>query len=279
MAFDAAADLDRALSQLEAAALEAGRLTLRFFQAGAPTQAKITTKDGGSPVTEADHLVDQFLAERLRPLFPEAAWLSEESVDDPLRLHCRQVLIADPIDGTRGFMSGDRRWTICIALTLDGRPVAGVVHAPALAETYVATAGGGAFLNGISLAASNRGDFDGARIAGPRVLSEALKVNGRSVQRAAYVPSLAYRFARVATGSIDAGLAAVNSHDWDLAAVDLIVHEAGGRLTGLDGKVLIYNRPLPRHGVLVAAGARLHPRILAEVQRVIGDEQMPDRRA
>jgi myo-inositol-1(or 4)-monophosphatase len=279
MALPAAADFDRVRRHLEAAALKAGQLALRFFQAGAPTQAKVSTKDGGSPVTEADHLVDQFLAERLRPLFPEAAWLSEESVDDPLRLHCRQVLIADPIDGTRGFMAGDRRWTICIALTMDGRPVAGVVHAPALAETYIATAGGGAFLNGMTLAASNRCDFDGARVAGPRAFSEALAIAGRSVQRAAYIPSLAYRFARVATGSIDAGLAAVNSHDWDLAAVDVIVHEAGGRLTGLDGEVLIYNRPLPRHGVLVAAGARLHPRILAEAQRLVGTGQIVDRRA
>jgi myo-inositol-1(or 4)-monophosphatase len=258
----------QALSALRDAAIEAGQLALPFFRPGEPTRARLTTKEGGSPVTEADHLVDQFLAARLRPQFPEAAWLSEESVDDPVRLNRRWVIIVDPIDGTRGFIRGDRRWTVCIALTLDGRPVAGVVHAPALAETFTAIAGGGAFLNGAALHASQRRELDGARIAGPKAFGEILQAAGVTFRREVYVPSLAYRLAAVAVGSVEAGVAAINSHDWDLAAVDLIIHEACGRLTGLDGKPLIYNRTLPRHGVLVAAGAVLHARVLAYAQRL-----------
>jgi myo-inositol-1(or 4)-monophosphatase len=262
------ADLQQALRALQEAAIDAGRMALSYFQRGEHTRARITVKAGGSPVTEADQLVDRFLAGRLQPLFPQAAWLSEESVDNPLRLDRRWVLIIDPIDGTRGFMAGDPRWAICIGLTFDGRPVAGVVHAPALQETFAATAGGGAVKNGVGLQASRRTDLQGARIAGPKALIDALQKAGVTIEREPYVPSLAYRLVAVAAGSIDAAIASINSHDWDLAAVDLIVHEAGGRLTGLNGLPLIYNRPLPRHGVLVAAGDPLHSSILAQAQHL-----------
>jgi len=76
------------------------------------------------------------------------------------------------------------------------------------------------------------------------------------------LPSLALRLARVAQGAIDAAIAGANSHDWDLAAADLLVHEAGGALTPFSGKALIYNRPEPRHGMLVAAGAPRHAALL-----------------
>ena len=130
-----------ALADLRQAALAAGPLALPFFRSGAPTKARITTKAGGSPVTEADQRVNRYLADWLQRRFPDAGWLSEESTDSPERLSCRRVLIVDPIDGTRGFAAGDPRWTICIGLVVDGRPVAGVVHAPALGETYAAGLG------------------------------------------------------------------------------------------------------------------------------------------
>jgi myo-inositol-1(or 4)-monophosphatase len=76
------------------------------------------------------------------------------------------------------------------------------------------------------------------------------------------LPSLALRLARVAQGAIDAAIAGGNSHDWDLAAADLLVHEAGGALTPFNGKALIYNRTEPRHGMLVAAGHGRHAALL-----------------
>jgi len=66
------------------------------------------------------------------------------------------------------------------------------------------------------------------------------------------------RLARVAHGELDAAIAGGNSHDWDLAAADLLVHEAGGLMTALDGQMLIYNRPDPVHSVLIAAGRERH---------------------
>jgi myo-inositol-1(or 4)-monophosphatase len=78
--------------------------------------------------------------------------------------------------------------------------------------------------------------------------------------------SLALRAARVASGELDAAFASRNSHDWDLAAADLLVHEAGGALTDLNGAVITYNRPDPVHGTLVAAGRDRH-RMLIELLR------------
>ena len=72
------------------------------------------------------------------------------------------------------------------------------------------------------------------------------------------IHSLALRLARVAHGELDAAVAGGNGHDWDLAAADLLVHEAGGMMTALDGQVLIYNRPDPVHSVLIAAGRERH---------------------
>jgi len=74
--------------------------------------------------------------------------------------------------------------------------------------------------------------------------------------------SLALRLARVAEGTFDAGIAGGNSHDWDLAAADLLVHEAGGALTSFEGVAVTYNRPVPRHGTLVAAGRERHAALL-----------------
>ncbi len=251
-----------ALGELRRAALAAGALALPYFRRGGATSARIATKAGGSPVTEADHVVDRFLAERLQTSFPQAGWLSEESLDGPERLTRPRVLIVDPIDGTRGFIEGDCRWTICVALAIDGRPVAGVVHTPALGETYAAGHGVGAFLNESRLQPRPRSAEAALRVAGPKLLVEAIRRQGLPVQRETAGPSLAYRFAQMAAGRVDASMAAVNSHDWDLAAVDIVVHEAGGLLSGLDFNALIYNRPLPRHGILIAAPADLHGRLI-----------------
>jgi len=143
---DADTRSDALIPALVDAAVAAGELALRFFRPGAETSADVQHKAGGSPVTEADLLVDGFLREHLGQLLPEAGWLSEETADSHARLDRRRVLIVDPIDGTRGYAAGDARWAVSIALVEDGRPIAGVVHAPAMGETFTAERGGGAFL-------------------------------------------------------------------------------------------------------------------------------------
>ncbi len=253
---------DSDLDLLKDAALEAGRLAMRFFRCNPGVWEKV----GGSPVTDADIAVDRFLRETLLAARPDFGWLSEETADDPVRLERPALFVVDPIDGTRNFIEGGDVWCVSVAIVAAGRPVVAALNAPARSEVYLATVGGGAFLGDTRLAVSDRAEIEGARIAGPRgwLRTEAVRQSGALAQ--AHIPSLAYRLAQVAAGRFDAAFASPRAHDWDLAASDLLVHEAGGRLTGLDGNPLRYNKAEPRHGVLAAANSRLHPRLLATVE-------------
>lgn len=252
----------RALDLLLAAAREAGDLVMGYFRHGEATSAKVNHKAGGSPVTEADMLADALLNQRLRAAFPAAAWLSEETADDRSRLGADLVLVVDPIDGTRAFSTGDPRFCVSVALVAGGTPVAGVVHAPALGETYAALKGAGATLNSAPVAVSARPSLAGASVSGPRALMEEIGRRRPEIAVAPRIPSLACRIVAVASGALDASLAAVNAHDWDLAAADLILHEAGGLLTGLEGAPLVYNRADVRHPELVAAPVGLHGELM-----------------
>ncbi len=247
-------------------AIEAGELALGYYRPGAQTVAQVERKAGGSPVTEADHAVDQFLADRLRILLPQAGWLSEETLDTPDRLNNELVFIVDPIDGTRAFMAGDPRWGISIALVQAGRPLWGVLYMPALDETYSACAGLGATCNGSPIHVTNRRELAGGRIAGPEPLLANMRHRGLTFETEPKIPSLAYRMARVASGSLDAGIASTNACDWDIAAVDLILHEAGGTLTDLHGRRPTYNAPVPRHDVLIGTSVQLHEEMTSSLR-------------
>ena len=259
----AQAEIVAACEIMRVAAVEAGEIVMPYFRHGAATSASVEAKAGGSPVTQADLAADRHLRGRLLAAMPDAGWLSEETADDESRLQGGRVFIVDPIDGTRGFMAGDPRFAVCIGLVIDGRAVAGIIHAPALGETYAATLGGGATLNGAPLAASRRAALAGASVACPKDLAERLARNGLRLDVQPRIPSLAYRFACVATGRFDAAFAAPNSHDWDIAAADVILHEAGARLTGLDGAAIAYNRQSLAHGHLVAAPPQLQREAIA----------------
>ncbi|MCI0466062.1 MAG: 3'(2'),5'-bisphosphate nucleotidase CysQ [Beijerinckiaceae bacterium] len=248
----------------EEAACSAGKLALAFYRPGAATSAEVSHKAEGSPVTEADYLVDQFLRHRLGQLLPDAGWLSEETEDSSARLSKEQVLIVDPIDGTRGFMRGQEGWAISVALIEHGRPLAGIIHAPALKETYVAVRGAGARLNGSAITVSKLAALRaGARIAAPGFLAERLRQTGINFKLQPRIPSLALRIANVASGAFDAGFASENARDWDIAAADIILHEAGGRLAALDGREVLYNRADTRHGPLTAAPEQIHAEVNA----------------
>lgn len=248
---------------------EAAALALPFYKAGGQTGARVWSKAGGSPVTEADVAVDTFLKVRLSAMLPRAAWLSEETSDNPVRLDAGLVWIVDPIDGTRAFMSGHPDWSIAVALLSAGQPILGFVHAPVTDTFYEAIAGAGATRNGQTIAVSGQSAVEGARVTGPKPMMDRLArgagTNGQqadlvSVER---IPSLALRVARVAEGSIDVGLVSPHARDWDLAGADLILREAGGTVSDLQGRPTTYNRPDPVHGELVAVSQTLRDDVVA----------------
>jgi len=242
------------------AARRAGELALPYFRTGAQTSAKLWYKGQSSPVTEADIALDTFLKGHLLELLPQAGWLSEETADDPARLEQGYVWIVDPIDGTRAFATGHPDWAVSIALVKDGKPILGILHAPAHERLYEARLGEGAWSNETKLQISEADKP--LRIAGPKPLVDRLDRTMGPVERLPKVPSLALRLARVAEGTIDVGLVSAHAQDWDIAAADLILQEAGGVLTGLDGAIPIYNKPQPSHDEMIAVASRLHPRAI-----------------
>ncbi len=262
------------LDRLRAIVTEAGEIALRYFKRGDQTQAKVDWKGDGSPVTEADYAVNAFLQDRLQTLWPDAAWLSEESVDDEARLAADRVIIVDPIDGTRGFANGDCNWCIAVALVEAGRPILAIVHAPANAEMFTASAGRGASLNGVRLtvedAAALRPDM---RLSAPVNMTETLRQGGLDLDYRPKIASLALRITRVATGGYHCCFVTQNSNDWDLAAADLVLQEAGGLLASGDGRPPIYNRSSTRHGILTATAKRLQPAFLAAVEHAKAPRQ------
>jgi myo-inositol-1(or 4)-monophosphatase len=256
-AVDIPDDGQRTRDALADAVREAGALALRTFR----TQLRSWTKGSSSPVSEADLAVDALLRERLSRI-RDIAWLSEETEDNPARLGAAQLWVVDPIDGTRAYLAGSPEWAVSVALVASGRPVLGALYAPVTDEMFLALAGAGATLNDRPIRTSAGDRIAGARFSGPPRRLDRLAAVEPDIQVAPRIPSLALRLARVASGALDVGLAGPNSHDWDLAAADLLVHEAGGMVTTLSGQALSYNRPDPVHGALVAAGSARHAVLL-----------------
>jgi myo-inositol-1(or 4)-monophosphatase len=258
-------DLDLLVSTVR----EAGQITRSFFGG----DYKRWDKGQGSPVTEADLAVDKFLNERLRAARPGYGWLSEETEDDPARLARSTVFIVDPIDGTVAFLKGKPHFTICAAVVENGKPVAGVVYNPITEELFAARKGFGATLNGTAIHAGGRAEVEGCRMLAdkqmlmhpawnqpPNIPWPAMEIETRS--------SIAYRLALVANGSFDAMLALSAKRDWDLAAADIVLSEAGGIVTTHDGSELVYNRPDAMQGSVVGAGPNLHPRLMDRVSHI-----------
>ena len=246
-------------------AREAGDLARRMKADG----LKIWSKEGGSPVTNADIAVDELLKARLEAARPDYGWLSEETADDPGRLGKSRLFVVDPIDGTAAFLKDRPWWSVSIAVVEDGRPVAGVVFAPELDETFTATIGGGAFLNDAALRASAQDQVEGCRMLGDAPMFK------HPTWREPWPPmtietrnSIAYRMCLVADGRFDAALALNGKSEWDLAAADLICAEAGAVSTDHKARGFAYNRPNPRLPSLVCAAPALHPLILARVSHI-----------
>jgi myo-inositol-1(or 4)-monophosphatase len=239
---------------------QAGALALSMFR----TELKMWTKGASSPVSEADIAVNDLIQARLQRATPDYGWLSEESADDSLRLGRRRVWIIDPIDGTRGYLAGREDWCVSAALVEDASPLIAAVFAPASDEFFFAMRGQGATCNGVPIRATSGTGLDFSRIAGPKPLVERLKQTAEDISLYPRIGSLALRLCRVADARIDAAFAGGQSRDWDLAAADLIVHEADGSMTALGGDAILYNREDVTHGVLVAAGRDRHAHIVEQ---------------
>jgi myo-inositol-1(or 4)-monophosphatase len=252
-------------SCLRRAMAAAGKLALSHFSA----RSAAWFKGPGQLVTAADHVIDRLLHDSLIGAFPNDGWLSEERPDDLARLHRERVWMVDPIDGTRAFANGLPEFAISVALLRADAPVLGVVLNPATGECFEAERGCGAWCGGARLRVSSHDSLQGARLLSSR--TEMRRRNWPALMPEATftdLSSLAYKLALVAAGRFDGLISGRACHDWDLAAAQLLIAEAGGRVTGADGGALVLNQPELRHSGLVAAGAdRLHRALLQRLAR------------
>lgn len=214
------------------AAAEAGAMALDRWDSA----FRRWEKEPGHPVCEIDLAVDGLLKARLAAIDPAAGWLSEETADNADRLACDRVWVVDPIDGTRDYLRRRPGWCVSIALVDAGRPVLGVLDAPARGERWLAVAGQGATRNGAALRASMRAELPGARVPAdtlPRIDTDLVAV--------ARPNSIALRVAMVAADEADLCASLRWGHEWDIAAAALIAAEAGAAVTDALGVPIRYN--------------------------------------
>ncbi|MBC8718353.1 3'(2'),5'-bisphosphate nucleotidase CysQ [Ochrobactrum sp. Marseille-Q0166] len=257
-------DIQNELELLRHAAREAGRIAMRYFG----QSPEVWFKEGQSPVSEADFAVDTYLKQVLLEARPDYGWISEETTDDRTLQHRRRAFVVDPIDGTRAFIGGQSQWCVSVAVVEDGKPIAGVLQCPVLSEVIEAGKGFGASQNGLPIQTRLPPPGEKISMASAKRMVDVLPDGWRDrVIVHPYVPSLAYRIAMVARGDIAGTFIRPNSHDWDLAAADLILSESGGALLGHDARPIIYGGPTLQHGALVASSGNL----LQEMLSVVAD--------
>jgi len=247
-------DATRWLELLEDIASRADTIALRWF--GEP-RLRVSGKTDGSPVSEADQAIEHMARTLVAERFPELGVLGEEEGETPATGGAR--LIIDPIDGTRNFVRGIPVFASLLAIEVEGAVIAGVVSAPALRARWTATKGAGAFRDGKPIRVSPidrldrahlfHADLSGRSEAGP---PERLPALFRRVERTRGFGDF-YQHMLVAEGAGEIAID-TNVKAWDVAAVKIVVEEAGGRSTSLAGEDTLHSRSLlSTNGALHAA--------------------------
>lgn len=280
---------DRADLALAVEAVErAGEAVMRAF--GRPQE--VVHKAPDQPLTPADLEADRILHRALLAARPTYGWLSEESADSPERLGAERLWIVDPIDGTWSFIEGRPEFGISVGLVVRGRVRVGVVYNPASGELFWAVRGEGAWRARVprrhaplpfeAVARSARrltvrrpepGERPVMLVSRSELLRGAFDMWREAGWRIEAVGSTSYKMALVAAGEGDAFLSWGGKGEWDVCAGELLVEEAGGRATDVEGRAFRYNRPDPRvRGVLVSNGIR-HDDLLAASRGLEGERR------
>jgi 3'(2'), 5'-bisphosphate nucleotidase len=244
------------LSEIRSLAERAGVEAMRFYN----NRNTVTFKQDSSPLTDADRASHELIVHALPRLLPGVPVISEESKDVILAPTTERFWLVDPLDGTKEFLKGTGEFTVNIALIERGRPILGVVHAPAIGLSYYAELAQGAFRQnrGESPVLSKSQDYNSVRPrivaskdhAGPlvqamlsRLPNSELKSMGSSL-----------KFCLVASGDADIYLRDVPTMEWDTAAAQCVVEAAGARLLTLEGQPLHYGKPGLKNPSLITIG-------------------------
>lgn len=252
-------DLSHEVKAAREAAAAAGEVLKHYYRG----DYKVGSKGHDNPVTVADLEADRTIREMLTAAFPDYGWLSEETVDNPDRLSKRRVWIVDPLDGTKEFITGIPEFCVAIGLADRGAPILGVTYNPVTDEMYWAARGMGCHIG-----------KDRVRVTRTRTLHRANVLASRSETSRGewevfhgvlkFVPtgSVAYKLAMVAGGKADATFTRKPKNEWDIASGAALVIEAGGTITDIDGKALVFNKPKTKLEGLVASNGLLHEALM-----------------
>jgi myo-inositol-1(or 4)-monophosphatase len=250
---------------------DAGKLALKYQEKG----FKISTKSNHLDlVTEADKACNELIVKKIRQNFPNHTIISEEEAK--IEGDGEFKWIIDPIDGTTNFAHGVPIFGISIAIVKNGKPIIGVVEIPGLGETFWAKEGEGAYLNEKRIRVSKTSQLDKSLLATGFPYDRQSPRYAKSMQLfdAFYKPCHGIR--RLGAASIDLCYVAAGRYDgyyeyglkiWDIAAGKIILEEAGGTATNMDGTPLD-----PKKGMLLATNGLLHQPMLNQIQTLGGDK-------
>lgn len=238
-------DFSRLLPDVIAIARDAGRTILEVYE----SSYTVKEKDDRSPLTEADLRSEKLILAGLRRIAPEVPVLSEETGQVPwiTRRGWSRLWIVDPLDGTKEFIGRNGEFTVNIALVQDGRVILGVVHAPALGRTYFGCEGAGSFRSdaesaGRPIHVAKRGPGP-VRVVGSRSHrgSSLDAFLGRVGPHVLVEVGSSLKLCLVAEGAADVYPRLGPTSEWDTAAGQCVLEQAGGQVVTLAGSPLSYN--------------------------------------
>jgi 3'(2'), 5'-bisphosphate nucleotidase len=261
-------------------AREAGAAILDVYDGPFEIEQKAGAGDL-EPVTQADRIANEIIVERLSREFPEDGILAEESIDTERRLGKSRVWMVDPLDGTTGFIEGNGDFAVQIGLAEDGECVLGVVYQPLTGVLYRAVRGGGAWVERPQAEPERARVSDHIDLATMRL---AASRSHRSPRMDRVVQSFGVK-QEVRRGSvgIKVGLIVEQQCDlyvhlsprtkqWDTCAPEIILQEAGGRLTDLFGRPLRYNSPeVQNRNGIVASNGVAHAQVIAALTPLLAE--------
>ncbi len=226
----------------------------------------VERKTDRSPVTDADFAAHHLIVDGLRALTPDWPVLSEESASVPWseRSRWKRYWLVDPLDGTREFVKRNGEFTVNIALIDDHRPVLGVVQAPVTGEIGWAWEGGGAWCaegGGEARRLQTRARATPLTVAGSRSHGDA-RLGGmlERVGEHSLLPlGSSLKFLRIATGEADLYVRLGATSEWDTAAAQCVLEQAGGAVIDFEGRAFAYNtRESLLNPEFIACGDRGH---------------------
>lgn len=230
-------------------AREAGPIMLQYFD----TDQEVEYKDRKSSVTIADKLINTMVIEKLKESFPEDGVIGEE--ESTAEYGTGRRWICDPIDGTAGYTWGTPTSMFSLALIIDGTPVLGVAYDPFLDKMYTAVIGGKSFCNEKELKVSDTIIEEGIVAVNGSIRSFPEKNYYQNLReqksiRLATFSGLVYKAVLVAKGRLVGFVGPAFLHD--VAAIHLIIENAGGKITAIDGSPLDYSKPFK--GAIISNG-------------------------